>query len=94
MCLNDSVCRAVVSVPGCFCVSMVPTGADNSSNDHGSTVRDVAVDGARLPGWMCHSFCVCPSPELKVLIGPSSTGSKCGTVFWCELATQPLRMKH
>lgn len=53
-----------------------------------------AADSAELLGWMCHSFCVCPSPERKVLIGPSYGGSKFRAVFWCELAAQPLRMKH
>lgn len=56
--------------------------------------QGLAADGTELLGWMCHSFCVCPSPEHKVLIGPSYTGSKFRAVFWCELATQLLRMKH
>lgn len=53
-----------------------------------------AVDSAELLGWKCHSSRVCPSPERKVLIGPSYAGSKFGAVFWCELAAEPLRMKH
>lgn len=56
--------------------------------------QGLAADGAELLGRTCHSFCVCPSPDRKVLIGPSYTGSKFRAVFSCELAAQPLRMKH
>lgn len=85
---------------GCLCVSMELTGVDNCSNDCGGIVEAAAqcqglsADGAELLGWMCHSFCVCSSPESEVLIGPSYTGSKFRAVFCCELAARPLRMKH
>lgn len=39
MCSSDNVCRAVVRLPGCLCVSMVLTEVDNGCNDcGGSTV--------------------------------------------------------
>lgn len=57
-------------------------------------VRDQPGNGAEPHGWMCHSFCVCPSPQLEVSIGPFYAGPKFLTVFCCELAAHPLRMKH
>ena len=56
--------------------------------------QGLAADDAELLGWTCHSSFVCPSPEHKVLIGPSYTGAKFRAVFCRQPATQPLRMKH
>jgi len=45
VCSSDNVCKAVVRVPRCLCVSMVLTEVDNCSNDCGGGGGGSGVSG-------------------------------------------------
>lgn len=69
LCLNDIVCRAVVRVPRCFCVSMVLTGVDNSSNDCGG--RGGSTDAGA--GWRQSKSCLAGCVTASVFVHHLST---------------------